>query len=91
MARDTEGLLGKAKEMETDVKTEKPSKKEQTGMCISKIRPLSPGPFSSSQPVAFNIVWITLYMYAYMVHFSQITEFSETGEFTARMRLSGRV
>ncbi|KAK2559677.1 Apoptotic chromatin condensation inducer in the nucleus [Acropora cervicornis] len=30
MARDTEGLLGKAKEMETEVKTEKPSKKEQT-------------------------------------------------------------
>lgn len=29
MARDTEGLLGKAKEMETEVKTEKPSKKEQ--------------------------------------------------------------
>ena len=89
MARDTEGLLGKAKEMETEVKTEKPSKKEQTGMCISKIRPLSH--FSSSQSVAFNVVKITPYMYAYMVHVSQISEFSETGEFTARMRLSGKV
>ena len=87
MARDTEGLLGKAKEMETEVKPEKPSKKEQTGMCISK--PLSH--FSSSQSVAFNVVKITPYMYAYMVHVSQITEFIETGEFTARMRLSGKV
>ena len=34
MARDTEGLLGKAKEKEPDVKTEKPARKEdQTGMC----------------------------------------------------------